>query len=92
MPTAMVVLNVVLITGVVVGILGLLAWGIVSDRPFATYLTNRAVARAQGIADRRRVADRRQVPRDVSGYGDLSAAHDGGAYHGPRRRALETGA
>jgi hypothetical protein len=58
----MVVLNIAFITGVVVGILGLLAWGIVSDRPFATYLSKRAVARAQ------RIPDRRRVPREVSGY------------------------
>jgi hypothetical protein len=62
MPTVMVVLNIAFITGVVVGILGLLAWGIVTDRPFATHLCERAVARAQ------RVPDRRRVPREASGY------------------------
>ena len=33
MPTVMILLNIVFITGVVVGILGLLSWGIISDRP-----------------------------------------------------------
>ena len=45
----MVALNIVFITGIVVGILGLLAWGIVSDRPFATYLSQRAVADQAGL-------------------------------------------
>ena len=62
MPTIMIVLNLVFITGVLVGMLGLLAWGVVSDRPFATYLSKRAVARAQ------RIPDRRRVPRERSGY------------------------
>lgn len=60
MPTIMIILNIVFIMGVVVGIVGLCAWGIVSDRPFATYLTKRAEARAQRIPERRRV--RRGVP------------------------------
>jgi hypothetical protein len=62
MPTVMVFLNIAFIAGVVVGILGLLAWGIVSDRPFATYLSMRAVARAQRYPERRRMA------RETSGY------------------------
>ena len=62
MPTVMIILNVVLITCVVTGIVGLCAWGIVTDRPFATYLTNRALARAQ------RVSDRRRVSHEASGY------------------------
>ena len=45
MPTVMIILNVVFITCIVAAIVGLCAWGIVSDRPFATYLTNRARAR-----------------------------------------------
>jgi hypothetical protein len=62
MPTVMVILNIVFIAGVVTGIVGLLAWSIVSDRPFATYLSARAVAGA------RRGPDRRRVPRERSGY------------------------
>jgi hypothetical protein len=76
MPAIMITLNIVFITGVVVGIVGLLAWGIVSDRPFAAYLTNRAIARAQ----RPQAQDRRRVPREVSGY------------RGPSRRAIDVGA
>ena len=63
MPTMMVILNIVFIAGVVVGILGLLTWGIISDRPFATYLSRRAVARAN------RISERRTTPRERSGYG-----------------------
>ncbi len=63
MPTIMVILNIVFIAGVVVGILGLLAWGIVTDRPFATFLSERAVARA-----RRGRPERRRIPREASGY------------------------
>lgn len=70
----MIVLNVVFIAGVVIGILGLLSWGIVSDRPFATYLSKRAVARAN------RVPERRQTPRERSGY------------RGPNRRVIDVGA
>jgi hypothetical protein len=62
MPTIMVIVNLVFIAGVVVGMLGLLSWGIVSDRPFATYLSRRAVARAN------RIPDRRTTPRERSGY------------------------
>ena len=62
MPTIMVILNIVFIAGVVVGILGLLTWGIISDRPFATYLSQRAVARAN------RIPERRTTPRERSGY------------------------
>jgi hypothetical protein len=75
MPAIMIILNIVFITGVVVGIVGLLAWGIVSDRPFATYLANRAMARAQ----RAPAHERRRVPREVSGY------------RGPGRRAVDVG-
>jgi hypothetical protein len=62
MPTVMILLNIVFITGVVAGIVGLLSWGIISDRPFATYLSARAVARAQ------RIPERRRTPRERSGY------------------------
>ena len=62
MPTIMIVLNILFITGVVAGIVRLCAWGIITDRPFATYLTNRAMARS------RRVPERRRVPREASGY------------------------
>ena len=63
MPTIMIILNVVFITGVVAGIVGLCAWGIVTDRPFAAYLTNRAQAR-HGREHRRapREAYRRHGP------------------------------
>lgn len=62
MPTIMVILNIVLIAGVVVGMLGLLAWGVISDRPFATHVSRLAVARAN------RVPERRNTPRERSGY------------------------
>lgn len=62
MPTIMIILNIVFITGVVVGIVGLCAWGIVSDRPFATYVSRLAVERAS------RIPERRRVPRERSGY------------------------
>jgi hypothetical protein len=62
MPSIMVIVNIVFIAGVVVGMLGLLSWGIVSDRPFATYLSRRAVARAN------RIPDRRTTPHERSGY------------------------
>jgi hypothetical protein len=54
MPTTMLVLNVVLITGVVVGIVGLCAWGIITDRPSATFVTNRTAAQARRGRVRRR--------------------------------------
>jgi hypothetical protein len=74
MPAIMIILNVVFIMGVVVGIVGLCAWGIISDRPFATYLTKRAEARAQ------RTPQRRRVPREVSGgRGPRRPAIDDGA-------------
>jgi hypothetical protein len=53
MPTTMLVLNVVLITGVVVGIVGLCAWGIITDRAFATFVTNRNAEQARRRASRR---------------------------------------
>jgi hypothetical protein len=62
MPTIMVILNIVLIAGVVGGMLGLLSWGIISDRPFATHLSRLAVARAN------RIPERRKSPRERSGY------------------------
>lgn len=76
MPTIMIILNVVLITGIVLAIVGVCAWGIISDRPVATYLTNRAVARAQ----QRPALDRRRRSPDQSGY------------RGRRRRAIDVGA
>lgn len=62
MPTIMVMLNIVFIAGVVVGILGLLSWGIISDRPFATHVSRLAVARSN------RIPERRRTPRERSGY------------------------
>jgi hypothetical protein len=76
MPAIMIILNAVLITGIVVAIVGLCAWGIITDRPFATYLTERAAARAQ----RRPAYERRRLSRDQSGY------------RGPARRAIDVGA
>lgn len=69
MPTIMLILNVVLITCVVVAIVGLCAWGIVTDGPFATYLTNRAQAR--------RGRENRRAPREA--YRRHGAAVDTGA-------------
>jgi hypothetical protein len=80
MPTIMIILNMVFCAGIVLAIVALCAWGIITDRPFAAYLTNRAMARAQGISDRRRAADRRRVSREASGY------------RGPLRRAIDLGA
>ena len=73
MPIVMIILNVVFIAGVVAGIVGLCAWGIITDRPFATYLTNRALARSQ------RIPERRRVPREASGYRGSGRAIDVGA-------------
>jgi hypothetical protein len=88
MPAIMIILNIVFITGILVAIVGLCAWGIVSDRPLATHLTNRAVARAQRAqqhgfvewAQQHGFRERRRVPREVSGY------------RGPGRRAIDVGA
>lgn len=80
MPTIMIILNMVFCAGIVLAIVGLCASGIITDRPFAAYLTNRAMARADGVFDRRRAADRRRAPREATGY------------RGPLRRALDAGA
>jgi hypothetical protein len=80
MPTITIILNIVFCAGIVLAIVGLCAWGVVTDRPFAAFLTNRAIARADRIPDRRRAADRRRVSREVSGY------------RGPLRRAPDVGA
>ena len=80
MPTIMIILNMVFCAGIVLVIVGLCAWGIITDRPFAAYLTNRAIARAERIPDRRRSAERRRAPREASGY------------RGPLRRAIDLGA
>ncbi|MFZ0974020.1 MAG: hypothetical protein WAN22_17445 [Solirubrobacteraceae bacterium] len=76
MPAIMIIMNIVFITGIVAAIVGLCAWGIISDRPFASYLTERANARAQ----RRLPYERRRVSREQSGY------------RGPLRRAVDVGA
>ncbi len=76
MPTIMIILNIVLITGIVVAIVGLCAWGVISDRPFATYLTNRDIARAQ----RPPALERRRLSPQQSGY------------RGRGRRAIDVGA
>ncbi len=80
MPTIDIILNFAFSAGIVLAIVGVCAWGIITDRPFATYLTNRAMARAERLSDRRRSADRRRVPREVSGY------------RGPSRRVIDLGA
>ncbi len=76
MPTIMIILNIIFITGIVVAIVGLCAWGIISDRPFAAYLTERAEARAR----RQPAYERRRLSREQSGY------------RGRARRALDAGA
>jgi hypothetical protein len=76
MPAIMIILNIGLMTGIVGAIVGLCAWGIISDRPFATYLTNRAMA----WAERQSAHERRRLSREQSGY------------RGPRRRAIDIGA
>jgi hypothetical protein len=75
-PAIMVILNIVFITGIVVAIVGLCAWGIATDRPFAAYLTNRAIARAQRASN----YERRRLSREQSGY------------RGPNRRVIDVGA
>ena len=80
MPTIMIILNMAFSAGIVLAIVGICAWGIITDRPFAAYLTNRAVARAQRLSDRRRAPDRRRLQREASGY------------RGPLRRAIDSGA
>ena len=77
MPTIMIILNMVFCASIVLAIVGLCAWGIITDRPCAAFLSNRAVARAEGLTDRRRAADRRRVPRERSGY------------RGPNRRVID---
>ena len=62
MPAIMIILNVVFITGIVAAIVGICAWGIFADRPFATNVSKLAVMRA------RRFGERRRVPRERSGY------------------------
>lgn len=76
MPAIMIILNIVFITGIVVAIVGLCAWGIITDRPFAAFLTERAAARAQ----RRPAHERPRLSREQSGY------------RAPARRAIDVGA
>ncbi len=76
MPAIMIMLNIVFITGIVVAIVGLCAWGIISDRPFAAYLTERANARAP----RQPAYERRRLSREQAGY------------RGPLRRTIDVGA
>jgi hypothetical protein len=80
MPAITIILNVVLCASIVLAIVGLCAWGVVTDRPFAARLTSRAHARSQQLPDRRRTAGRRRSPRAGSGH------------RGPLRRALDLGA
>jgi hypothetical protein len=80
MSTIMIILNMVFCAGIVLALVGLCAWGIITDRPFAAFLTNRAIARAERLPDRRRATDRRRAPREASGY------------RGPLRRAIDLGA
>jgi hypothetical protein len=76
MPAIMIILNIVFSAGIVVAIVGLCAWGVVTDRPFAAFLTHRAMARAR----RRPALERRRLSYEQSGY------------RGPRRRAIDVGA
>ena len=80
MPTIAIILNIVFIAGIVLAIVGLCAWGVITDRPFADFLATRAQARAERLPDRRQTPDRRRAPREVSGY------------RGPLRRAPDLGA
>ena len=80
MPTVTIILNIVFCAGIVLAIVGLCAWGVITDRPFAAFLTNRAIARAERIPDRRRAPERRRAARELSGY------------RGPLRRAPDVGA
>lgn len=74
MPTITIILNIVFCAGIVLAIVGLCAWGIVTDRPFAAYLTNRSIARSG------RLPERRGAPREESGYrGPRRSALDVGA-------------
>jgi hypothetical protein len=76
MPAVMIILNIAFSAGIVVAIVGLCAWGVITDRPFAAYLTNRAIARAE----RRPARERRRLSREQAGY------------RGPLRRAIDIGA
>lgn len=80
MPTIDIILNFAFSVGIVLAIVGVCAWGIITDRPFAAYLTSRALARAERLSDRRRGMERRRVSREASGY------------RGPNRRVIDVGA
>jgi hypothetical protein len=80
MPAITIILNIVFCASIVLAIVGLCAWGVVTDRPFAARLTSRAHARAEQPPDRHRTAERRRSPRAGAGY------------RGPLRRALDLGA
>jgi hypothetical protein len=79
MPAITIILNIVFCASIVLAIVGLCAWGVVTDRPFAARLASRAQSPAQQLPDRRRTAERRRAPRERS------------AYRGPLRRALDLG-
>lgn len=76
MPAVMIILNIAFSAGIMVAIVGLCALGVITDRPFAAYLTNRAIARAE----RRPARERRRLSREQAGY------------RGPLRRALDIAA
>ncbi len=62
MPAIMIIMNIVFITGIVVAIVGLCAWGIISDGPFAAYLTERAKAERSAGRHMGAVASRASSP------------------------------
>lgn len=59
MPAIMIILNIAFIAGIVVAIVGLCAWGIVTDRPFAIHVSRLAVLRARRHGERRRTSPER---------------------------------
>lgn len=66
MSTIMVILNIFFVAVVVFTVVGLCAWGIVSDSSFATYRASRAARRAERLAGVRRVPpyERRRFSRE----------------------------
>jgi hypothetical protein len=62
MPAIMVIVNIIFCAGVVVGIVGHLAYGMATDRTFATHVSKLAIERAG------RFGERRRVPRERAGY------------------------
>jgi hypothetical protein len=82
MSTIMVILNIFFVAFVVFTVVGMCAWGIVTDTPFATFRADLAARRAQRLARAQRVPayERRRFSREQVGY------------RGPGRRAVDVGA